>query len=152
MSLWPSKNPQMVLKYICKEKKKRKNSEVQKTLPLAVLQALHHGWSPRVYPAPLARNFREIWKRTGTYMPLLRSFQAFRSFRSNMATSGKQVHCGSMSDARFRVSFLGHFSRNAWLWSLEVILVSHDVSSLFNNVPLEETIQILADKAFTNNW
>ena len=32
------------------------------------------------------------------------------------------------------------------------ILVSYDVSSLFTNVPLEETIQILADKAFTNNW
>ena len=32
------------------------------------------------------------------------------------------------------------------------ILVSYDVSSLFTNVPLEDTIQILADKAFTNNW
>ena len=32
------------------------------------------------------------------------------------------------------------------------ILVSYDVSSLFTNVPLEETIQILADKAFTDNW
>ncbi|XP_078361337.1 uncharacterized protein LOC144645655 [Oculina patagonica] len=32
------------------------------------------------------------------------------------------------------------------------VLVSYDVSSLFTNVPLEETMQILADKAFTNNW
>ena len=32
------------------------------------------------------------------------------------------------------------------------ILVSYDVSLLFTNVPLEETIQILADKAFTDNW
>ena len=31
-------------------------------------------------------------------------------------------------------------------------LVSYDVSPLFTNVPLEETIQILADKAFINNW
>ena len=30
--------------------------------------------------------------------------------------------------------------------------MSYDVSSLFTNVPLEETIQILADKAFANNW
>ena len=30
--------------------------------------------------------------------------------------------------------------------------VSFDVSSLFTNVPLEETIHILADKAFMNNW
>ena len=32
------------------------------------------------------------------------------------------------------------------------ILVSCDVSSLFTNVPLEETKQLLADKAFINNW
>ena len=32
------------------------------------------------------------------------------------------------------------------------ILVSYDVSSLFSNVPLEETIQLLADKAFINDW
>ena len=31
------------------------------------------------------------------------------------------------------------------------ILVSYDVSSLFTNVPLEETIQLLADKAFINH-
>ena len=32
------------------------------------------------------------------------------------------------------------------------LLVSYDVSSLFTNVPLDETISILADKAFTNDW
>ena len=32
------------------------------------------------------------------------------------------------------------------------ILVSFDVSSLFTNVPLDETITILAKKAFTENW
>jgi len=32
------------------------------------------------------------------------------------------------------------------------ILVSYDVSSLFTNVLLEETIQLLPDKAFINNW
>ena len=32
------------------------------------------------------------------------------------------------------------------------ILVSYDVSSLFTKVPLEETTQILAEKAFLNNW
>ena len=40
--------------------------------------------------------------------------------------------------------------------SLEInrgdILVSYDVTSLFTNVPLNETIQILADKAFHDNW
>ena len=32
------------------------------------------------------------------------------------------------------------------------ILVSFDVTSLFRNVPLEKTIQILADKDFKDNW
>ena len=32
------------------------------------------------------------------------------------------------------------------------LLVSYDVSLLFTNVPLDETIKILADRAFSNNW
>ena len=32
------------------------------------------------------------------------------------------------------------------------ILVSYDVSSLFSNVPLDETIEILVNRAFSNNW
>ena len=32
------------------------------------------------------------------------------------------------------------------------LLVSYDVSSLYTNVPLDETIKILADRAFVNNW
>ena len=32
------------------------------------------------------------------------------------------------------------------------LLVSCDVSSLFTNVPLDETIKILADRAFIKNW
>ena len=32
------------------------------------------------------------------------------------------------------------------------LLVSYDVTSLFTNVPLDETIQILADKAFSDDW
>ena len=31
-------------------------------------------------------------------------------------------------------------------------MVSYDVSALFTNVPLEETIQILANMAFNQNW
>ena len=32
------------------------------------------------------------------------------------------------------------------------ILVSYDVKALFTNVPVDETIQYLVDKAFANNW
>ena len=34
----------------------------------------------------------------------------------------------------------------------EDIVVSYDVTALFTNVPLSETIDILVDKAFTNDW
>ena len=34
----------------------------------------------------------------------------------------------------------------------EDILVSYDVTALFTNVPLSETIDILVDKAFTDDW
>ena len=32
------------------------------------------------------------------------------------------------------------------------ILVSYDVSSLFSNVPVDETIESIAERAFQNNW
>ena len=32
------------------------------------------------------------------------------------------------------------------------LLVSYDVSALFTNVPLKETINIIVDKAFTDDW
>ena len=32
------------------------------------------------------------------------------------------------------------------------ILVSSDVTALFTNVPLSETINILVNEAFTNDW
>ena len=32
------------------------------------------------------------------------------------------------------------------------VLVSYDVSLLFTSIPLDETIELLADKAFCNNW
>ena len=49
---------------------------------------------------------------------------------------------------------------NDWEWKLFWatlnklfdILVLYDVSSLFTNVPLDETIQLRANRAFTNNW
>ena len=37
-------------------------------------------------------------------------------------------------------------------FNADEILVSYDVTSLFTNVPVDETIQLLADKAFKDNW
>ncbi|XP_022805774.1 uncharacterized protein LOC111342915 [Stylophora pistillata] len=55
---------------------------------------------------------------------------------------------------RYTVTDIFEFANK--LRSLEIangdILVSYDVSSLFTNVPLDETMQLLANRAFTNNW
>lgn len=32
------------------------------------------------------------------------------------------------------------------------VLVSYDATALFTNIPVHEAIQILAEKAFNNNW
>ena len=32
------------------------------------------------------------------------------------------------------------------------LLVSYDISSLFTNVPVDETIESIAERAFENNW
>ena len=32
------------------------------------------------------------------------------------------------------------------------VLVSHDVSSLFTNVPVDETIETIPERAFENDW
>ena len=46
------------------------------------------------------------------------------------------------------------FSKEICALSLDKddVLVSYDVTALFTNVPLKETIEILVDKAFTNDW
>ena len=60
----------------------------------------------------------------------------------------------SLSLNRHRVTEIFEFANE--IRELEIangdILVSYDVSSLFANVPLNETIEILANRAFTNNW
>ena len=55
---------------------------------------------------------------------------------------------------QYTISDIFSFSEDLRNMSLNEsdILVSYDVSSLFTNVPLDETIYILVEKAFKNNW
>ena len=54
----------------------------------------------------------------------------------------------------YTISHIFHFSEE--IQHLQIgnndFLVSYDVTALFTTVPLEETIQILAKKAFNGNW
>ena len=38
------------------------------------------------------------------------------------------------------------------MWRTREVLVSYDVSSLFTNVPVDETIETIAERAFENDW
>ena len=64
------------------------------------------------------------------------------------------INLKPLSLNRYTVTDIFEFAND--IRSLEMangyILVSYDVSSLFTNVPLDETIQLLANRAFTNNW
>ena len=55
---------------------------------------------------------------------------------------------------QYTISDIFSFSEDLRSTSLNAsdILVSCDVSSLFTNVPLDETLRILVEKAFTGNW
>ena len=59
-----------------------------------------------------------------------------------------------LSINEYTISDIFHFSEE--IQHLQIgdndFLVSYDVTALFTNVPLEETIQILAKKAFNGNW
>ena len=53
----------------------------------------------------------------------------------------------TISDVFNFAAEIQHFKLNQ-----NVFLVSYDVTVLFTNVPLDETIHILADNAFKDNW
>ena len=59
-----------------------------------------------------------------------------------------------LSTNAYTISNIFQFSKDIRNTSIDVdhILVSHDVTALFTNVPAHETIAILVAKAFSDNW
>ena len=58
-----------------------------------------------------------------------------------------------LKQKKFVYSYLQTFSLQSKPGAINIrISISYDVSSLFTNVPLDETIDILTRKAFENNW
>ena len=83
---------------------------------------------------------RPILSATGTYNYALTKWvdEKLKPFSTNEYTT---------SDIFEFAQEIQHFQVNE-----NDIFVSYDVSALFTSVPLEETIQILANKAFAQNW
>ena len=59
-----------------------------------------------------------------------------------------------LSTNAYTISHIFQFSKDIRNTSIDVdhILVSYDVTALFTNVPAHETIAILVEKAFSDNW
>ena len=59
-----------------------------------------------------------------------------------------------LSTNEYTISDVFYFAEEIQLFKLDEndFIVSYDVTALFTNVPLDETIYILADKAFKDNW
>ena len=59
-----------------------------------------------------------------------------------------------MSTNEYTISDVFYFAKEIQQFELDEkdFLVSYDITALFTNVPLDETIDILANKAFKDNW
>jgi hypothetical protein len=128
------------------EKEKHLESVVRKILPKHVADSVcqkgsrlaHLYGLPKTHKQRLA--MRPILSATGTYNYVLAKWL--------------DEKLKPLSVNKYTVTDVFQFADEikALRFNEHDILVSYDVSSLFTNVPLEETIQILANKAFTEDW
>ena len=128
------------------EKEKHLESVVRKILPKHVADSVcekrsrlaHLYGLPKTHKQRLA--MRPILSATGTYNYVLAKWldEKLKPLSVNKYTV---TDVFQFADEIKAIQFNEHD-----------ILISYDVYSLFTNVPLEETIQILANKDFTEDW
>ncbi|XP_078368996.1 uncharacterized protein LOC144652975 [Oculina patagonica] len=128
------------------EKEKSLNSVLHEILPDEIAKSLSPNSSrlahlyglPKTHKATLS--VRPILSATGTY-----NYNLAKWLEEKLKPLSMNNH--TITDA---------FSFSDEIRTVQMgdndILVSYDVSSLFTNVPLSETINILVDKAFTDDW
>ena len=128
------------------EKEKHLDSVVRRILPKHIAELLcpkgtglaHLYGLPKTHKKHLA--MRPILSATGTYNYALAKWldEKLKPFSTN----------------KYTISDIFEFAQEIQQlqFNKNDIFVSYDVSALFTSVPLEETIQILANKAFAGNW
>ena len=128
------------------QKEKHLDSVVRKILPKEIADSVcqkgsrlaHLYGLPKTHKEKLS--MRPILSATGTYNYALAKWL--------------DEKLKPLSVNRYTISDTFAFAEE--IQNLEVdendILVSYDVTSLFTNVPLKETIEMIAEKAFVNNW
>ena len=131
---------------LLEKKKQQLESAVQKILPKSIAAKICGSGSrlAHLYGLPKTHkenlSMRPILSATGTYNYALAKWL--------------DEKLKPLSINRFTITDTFAFATEMKETKLneEDILASFDVSSLFANVPLDETITILAKKAFTENW
>ena len=128
------------------QKEKHLASVVRKILPKEIADSVCQGGSrlAHLYGLPKTHkeklSMRPILSATGTYNYALAKWL--------------DEKLKPLSVNRYTISDTFSFAEE--IQNLDIdendILVSYDVTSLFTNVPLQETIQIIAEKAFVDDW
>ena len=117
----------------------------------------------KILPKEIADSVCQKGSRLAHLYGLPKTHKETLSMRPILSATGTDNHALAkwldeklkpLSVNRFMISDTFAFAEE--IQNLEVdendILVSYDVTSLFTKVPLQETIEIIAEKAFVNNW
>ena len=117
----------------------------------------------RILPEDIAESVRPSGSRLAHLYGLPKTHKAKLAMRPILSASATYNYdLAKWLDGKLKVlSYNGNTVHDTLLFAEEVrkekinegeLLVSYDVASLFTSIPLDETIQILANKAFENNW
>lgn len=128
------------------QKERDLDSTVPRILPKSIADTVHPTGSRLAHLDGLPKTHKE---RLAIY-PILPATQTYNYALAKCLDTKRKP----LSLNRYTVTDIFEFMNE--ILNSEIpngdILVSYDVSSLFTNVPLDKTIEILANRAFTNNW
>ena len=117
----------------------------------------------RILPESIADSVRSTGSRLAHLYGLPKTHKKQLAMRPILSTQGTYNYAlAKWLDSKLKpLSWNEHTVTDIFEFTNEIremevpsgeILVSYDVCSLFTNMPLNETIDILVDKAFKNNW
>ena len=131
--------------------------------PLLEKEKLVESTVRRILPSAIADSVRPTGSRLAHLYGLPKTHKRQLAMRPILSATGTYNYAlAKWLDAKLKpLSVNEHTITDIFAFTNEIrgvkinpgeILVSYDVSSLFTNVPLDEAIDILARKAFKNNW
>ena len=131
--------------------------------PLLEKEKLVESTVRRILPSTIADSVRPTRSRLAHLYGLPKTHNRQLAMRPILSATGTYNYAlAKWLDAKLKpLSVNEHTTTDIFAFTNEIrgvkinpgeILVSYDVSSLFTNIPLDKTIDILARKAFEDNW